>query len=217
MRIKCNACNNIWSITWSNISAGKWCPVCAINKTRNSQQYVQEIILQNGGKLKNKYINNVSNLKILCFRCKKTFNTTFANIISGYWCKNCANGKSQRKLANIIKKIFNCDAKINYRGFKWLEGYNGGRQEIDIWVPELKLAIEYDGEQHFRPVRFGGISKIRAKKQFEYTKKLDKAKNRKIKQHPEDIKYFIRFNYKEKDKLCDEYVINRLLKEGIKI
>jgi hypothetical protein len=27
-----------------------------------------------------------------------------------------------------------------------------GRQELDIFVPSLKLAIEYQGEQHFKPI-----------------------------------------------------------------
>ena len=32
-----------------------------------------------------------------------------------------------------------------------------GQQRIDIYLPELKLAIEHQGEQHYRPVRaFGG-------------------------------------------------------------
>ena len=28
--------------------------------------------------------------------------------------------------------------------------------ELDIWVPELSLAFEYQGEQHFRPITHWG-------------------------------------------------------------
>ena len=36
-----------------------------------------------------------------------------------------------------------------------------GRQRFDIWVPELKMAVEYHGSQHFEPIEwFGGQSKF---------------------------------------------------------
>lgn len=38
-----------------------------------------------------------------------------------------------------VKKIFP-DVEANYRS-KWL-----GQQELDIYIPEQKIAIEYDGE-----------------------------------------------------------------------
>lgn len=75
------------------------------------------------------------------------------------------------------------------------------------------MAIEYDGEQHFMPVKFGGISEREAKKKLKYVTKMDKLKNRKVKQHPEDIKYFIRFNYKED--LNYKYVYKKLMTLGI--
>jgi hypothetical protein len=37
--------------------------------------------------------------------------------------------------------------------------------------------IEYDGEQHFRPVKFGGISDDEAKQKFEDLKVCDKLKD----------------------------------------
>lgn len=32
--------------------------------------------------------------------------------------------------------------------FKWLLGINYGRMRLDFYLPDLKLAIEYDGSQH---------------------------------------------------------------------
>ena len=94
----------------------------------------------------------------------------------------------------------------NYREFGWLKDKIG--MEIDIWVPHLKLAIEYDGQQHFFPVRFGGISQERAEDNFKSQKKRDRKKNRLIKAHPEEVNYFIRFKYDEP--LDKEYIMNKI-------
>lgn len=55
----------------------------------------------------------------------------------------------------------------------WLSG-----QHLDIFIPELKVAIEYQGLQHFQPVEyFGGV------KAFEETQKRDARKLRLCKRH----------------------------------
>lgn len=46
-----------------------------------------------------------------------------------------------------------------------------GRQHLDIFIPELELAIEYQGEQHNRPIDFFG-----GKQAFKETQKRDRRK-----------------------------------------
>ncbi|MDA9247180.1 hypothetical protein N9P25_02540 [Flavobacteriaceae bacterium] len=49
-----------------------------------------------------------------------------------------------------------------------------GRQHFDIWIPELKIAIEYQGKQHDEPIEFfGGLEA------FEKGIKRDKVKKKK--------------------------------------
>ena len=57
-------------------------------------------------------------------------------------------------LANITKKMF--PDTIRQYSPKWL-----GKFILDIYVPSLNLAIEYNGEQHYKPIkRFGGEEKL---------------------------------------------------------
>lgn len=49
-------------------------------------------------------------------------------------------------------------------------------QRFDIYFPEINLAIEYQGEQHFRPVDFGGKGLDFSQKQFELNKNRDELK-----------------------------------------
>lgn len=33
-----------------------------------------------------------------------------------------------------------------------------GKQRFDIYIPKYNIAIEYNGEQHYKPIaRFGGV------------------------------------------------------------
>jgi hypothetical protein len=84
--------------------------------------------------------------------------------------------------------------------------------EIDIWVPELKLAIEYDGEQHYRPVRYGSMSTSDAKKRLKVVKMLDKEKNEKMKEHKDDIHYFVRLGYA--NEMTEEHIRKVLTESG---
>jgi very-short-patch-repair endonuclease len=52
---------------------------------------------------------------------------------------------------------------------------NISRTRIDIYIPELKTAIEIDGEHHFKPVNYGG--ELEAQLQYEKRIKLDNAKD----------------------------------------
>lgn len=62
---------------------------------------------------------------------------------------------SERNLYNLIKERFP-DAEFQ-KTFDWL-----GNQSLDIFIPSKNTAIEYQGEQHFRPVEaFGGKSAYR--------------------------------------------------------
>lgn len=111
---------------------------------------------------------------------------------------------SETELYRIIKAIFPNNKVIHHYKRKWL-----GKQEIDIFVPDLNLAIEYDGIQHFKPIKaWGGEEGL--KKNIE----RDKLKEEKCK---ENNVILIRFTYKENDLLSENYVKSKLKDYGIDI
>ena len=111
---------------------------------------------------------------------------------------------SETELYRIIKSIFSNNKVIHHYRKKWLEG-----QEIDIFVPHLNLAIEYDGIQHFKPIKaWGGEEGL--KKNIE----RDKLKEEKCKENNITL---IRFTYKENDLLSENYVKSKLIKYGINL
>ena len=205
-----------WSANLDSIKYLKnWCPYCSKKIPKTLNDYYNLAKLNNGECLITETPKN-TNIKVL-WKCKNnyTFESAYHNISSNHrWCKRCNFSKRQELLGNILKSIFpNYTIKYCFKDFNWLNTFKGYRQELDIWIPELKLAIEYDGEQHFKPVRFGGISQEKAIERFINTNKLDKIKEEKVKQHPGDISYFIRFSYK--DSLTEDNIKNILNKNGI--
>jgi hypothetical protein len=210
--------NHIWRTRFNSIASGHWCPVCASNSYTFEE--VKRAILKKKGKLLSaSYKNTKTRLQVQCLGCACVWEPTFGNVLKGRWCPRCSGGKSQKRLFKILKEIYSdCKIKTNYKNFDWLKNNKtGGVQEIDIFVynkdRSFTLAVEYDGEHHFYPVRFGGISIERAAEKFKKTKIRDKRKNKLIRTHPQDVKYFIRVKYITD--LKKENIIYELKKKGI--
>lgn len=196
MQWKCKN-GHVWSAIAGNVKSGKWCKLCAPNAPRTIY-YCRNIAKLSGGKcLSSQYTNNRQKLKWQC-KCKYTWSATLNSVSNGAWCPSCASGKTQRLIAKLTKSILNEEVKVNYRNFNWLRNPKTNKKmEIDIFVPKLKLAIEYDGVQHFVPTRFGGISLEKAKNNLNNVKKLDKVKDRLINENKKSIRFFIRIKYDE--------------------
>jgi hypothetical protein len=43
---------------------------------------------------------------------------------------------------------------LNYHDFDWLRINNKGVLELDFYIPDVNIAIECQGRQHFEPVRW---------------------------------------------------------------
>jgi len=85
----------------------------------------------------------------------------------------CSAGEFQ-----IMKTLDEMGMPYEYNQSHELKSDKGWlRWDFIIQTTDDPLFIEYDGKQHFEPVRFGGISEERALKAFERQKKYDKLKN----------------------------------------
>lgn len=154
------------------------------------------------------YKNARSKVRIICNK-HGVFQQTINNHLRGRGCPKCKY-KTQTYIYNVCQEMFpDYDVKYSYRKFNWLRISKYGTLELDIYVPEIKLAIEYDGEQHFKPVCFGSVSLKKAKRNFSEIQKRDEMKNKLILMHSKDIKYFIRFSYKELP-LKQEYIKTKI-------
>lgn len=208
LQIQCHN-GHVFERTLQELQHNHWCKQCI------DDQHISDLnnkIQLNNGTLLTKYEGYSKYIKVQCNVCQNIWKIRPCDIMFGYWCLNCSKYKTQRKITELIKQIFpDCVVYSNFKKFDWL--YNqktNGRQELDIFVPKLKLAIEYNGQQHYMPKSFGNQTQKQAEQELKMTKKRDRRKLKKIKQHPEDIKFFIIFKYTEQKKITKEYVIKKL-------
>jgi len=95
---------------------------------------------------------------------------------------------SETKLFYFLQEKFPEQEIIQHASPSWL-----GRQHLDIFFPEISLAIEYQGEQHDRPIEFFG-----GEEAFKEVKKRDRKKKRLCKKN--DVMLIeVREGFKEED------------------
>lgn len=63
--------------------------------------------------------------------------------------KTTSKWKSEQQLYCMVREFY-ADAIFQYQT-EWL-----GRQSLDIYIPSLKVGIEYQGQQHYQPVSLFG-------------------------------------------------------------
>jgi len=203
-----------WMAIYNNIQQGKWCPKCSNEKSRCTDEECHSLAeIHDGYFLSSKYVGTQIKYK---WKCKNghIWAATHCSIKRGTWCPKCAKGKRQREIIDIIERILNDKAESEYSGLSWYRNPKPGRLfRMDFWFEKYKFGGEYDGEQHFQPVCFGGMTKKEAQKNFKNQKKRDKLKNKLIAAHPKEVKYFIRFRYDEP--LTEECVRNKLINAGV--
>lgn len=181
---------------------GHGCPICkGINIRRKSLDVIAKCQVVHNNLYDYSeltYVNDRTKVTIIC-PDHGPFTQKIASHILGQGCPKCKYWKKETKLFNLLVLEFP-DINISRQASpEWLE-----KQRFDFYFSDYNIAIEYNGMQHYEPVKiFGGLE--RYKKQIEY----DLLKKTKCVQN-NCILYEIPFFYKKAD-------INNIIKNIKKI
>jgi hypothetical protein len=141
--IVCPQHGEFWQEPRAHIK-GNGCPICGVElvKTKNTCT-TDDFILKGNTAHNNKYdytnsvyVNNETKVCIICPNHGEFWQTP-SNHLRGEGCPKCANciSHSENEICSCLK-----DIKIDQRNRKILGG-----KEIDIYIPQHKIGIEYNG------------------------------------------------------------------------
>lgn len=200
--IRCERGHN-WDVSWENYYLNKArCPDCQGLKRRSTEE-VSEIFIKQGYTLiTDNFINAHQTLHTVCPN-GHNFHTTLNRFTcpSKSRCGECFPLFNEVKCRKVFESLFGKFFIKSRPSFLLPDGFTRGL-ELDGFNIELKLAFEYDGQQHFKPV-YGT-------EQFNKQKLRDVLKNELCKKEGVTL---IRIPYFVKNK--EEYIKEELTKRGI--
>lgn len=199
IKMRCTLHDVISTKTPREVIEGKGCVQCGIEKLSISsklpkEEYVErlktacpDIELVSGYDSLKEYAN------FYCHKCDSQVKDRASYILSR-GCPVCGGSSMEMKIGKILTEYH-----INYiPQFSFDDCKDQRKLPFDFYLPDYNTLIEYDGEQHYRPVNFGGITDEKAKENFLITRRHDKIKTKYCEQHKINL---IRIPYWEKDNI----------------
>lgn len=151
------------------------CPKCTKLYRPSTQEWIARAQTLYGDKYDYSLVNYVNALTKVTIICKThgNFSRTPNDHINGHQgCRLCNESKGELAIARCLESH-----NISYvREKTFTDCRNQRPLPYDFYIPSHNLLIEYDGEQHFHPVRFPSQSKKTAEVQFKKTCINDKIK-----------------------------------------
>ena len=137
-----------YKVTYGNFQKNRRCPFCYGNKN-NSQDYIKQQFEKEGYKLLSKYKNNYTKILVECFQGHK-FEVTYNNFQRGSRCPVCwelkSHSQSEKDCFNVVEQILLNEVIIANDRTQIINPNTNKYLELDIWIPSLNKAIEFNGE-----------------------------------------------------------------------
>jgi hypothetical protein len=161
IEIICNKCDRRYVTTYSKMKYRKYgCVRCCGSASPELSDFLSLEKLKNIQfiNLKDQELFSIKKIKAKCNKCNCIWETTYNRLSSqNSGCPTCAAGRGETITKNIFKLLFN--SNFNKIRPKWLINPNTNYSlELDGYSPELNMAFEYNGSQHYKEVVFSSES-----------------------------------------------------------
>jgi hypothetical protein len=187
---KCKICSNEWMVTPNKLLQGRGCPKCASQKahraySKSHEEFINELKNVNPSiTILDEYYNNRTKIRYKCNICNKVSMSTPCKLLDGEsGCHFCKSSIGEQKIF-----CFLFAHKVPFEREKYFEDCKDkGKLPFDFYLSDYNICIEFQGEQHFRPVDFSYTpteeSKNKAVEKFKGIQKRDKIKAEYCKQN----------------------------------
>lgn len=153
--IICPVHGEFWQEASSHIVQKSKCSKCVGNKTSNTEEFINKSNKIHNNKYNYFRVQYISAHKNVIICCPKhgEFLCTPHNHLRCKGCPTCNNSAGE----NLIQKILLSYNLVHNTQFKFLNCRQKRLLPFDFYIPSLNIAIEYQGIQHYYPVKqFGG-------------------------------------------------------------
>ena len=165
---KCIVDGKTVQIRESHLHNGVGCMECAAKKRGVEQrklhdEYMTEINVKNPFiDIVGTYIDQYTKIKYICKICRYDGEALPNNLLRGGGCPVCNMSTGEKRIAKYLENN-NIKYEIQYT---FDECRNVLSLPFDFYLTDYKICIEYDGEQHFKPIDFFGGEEKFKKQQY---------------------------------------------------
>ena len=130
-----------WTAKANDISNGNWCLKCSGSEKKNIEYYDKFARAKGGKCLSTEYVNAKTKYEWECKGSHK-WEAVACSVLSGKWCPKCQHlqSKPEKLIFDLVQVKFP-DTQERVHGLLPNKNF-----ELDIYVPSLKKAIEFDGD-----------------------------------------------------------------------
>lgn len=185
---KCLVCSYEWKVIPNNILRGHGCPECKLKTisfklSKSHEKFISDF------KIKNPYfesINILSNytgsherIKCECLKCHYNWSPMATDLLTGSGCPYCYKLSSGEQIISNFLKSLNIEY-VPQKTFDNLLGVGSGKLSYDFYLPQYNLLVEYQGQQHEKPIEYFGGEEQFKKQQEHDRRKREYAKQNNI-------------------------------------
>ena len=167
IKCKCLIDNYEWNITPNNLLRGYGCPKCKARKcsqqsTSNTEEFIQKAASVHNNKYlysKSNYISTDIPVIITCPIHGDFLQTPHVHL-KGCGCPRCNDSHGEQKIIRYLNSS-NIEYTHQYKVKTPTNIRKSGILYVDFYLPKYNMFIEYNGQQHYIPVKhFGGTLKF---------------------------------------------------------
>ena len=175
IKCKCKIDGYEWEATPHNLLNDTGCPKCYGNTKKTTEEFINELKEINSNiEILGEYKSAVTKIKCKCKIDGYEWYATPNSLLRSYGCPKCSESKGEKRVAKYLD-----NKNIEYeRQYKFNDCRSKDRLPVDFYIPNLNMAIEYDGEDHYMIILRGGKNDTyeRAFNRFVGTKVRDTIK-----------------------------------------
>lgn len=164
--VTCPKHNYTWSVITKSLMTGHGCPICGKEHSQEKQSLTTQEFIEKAKQVhddrydysKVDYYNITTPVTIICPIHGEFKQSPSSHLYQKSGCPKCKQSKGEREVEQFLKEnkiTFIYQYSIKYSLNK------KGKTYIDFYLPDYNIFIEYNGMQHYIPIKhFGGELKF---------------------------------------------------------